>query len=181
MNAWGGKWEADFLEEVKQEKVIILGVSGQGIQIFSPCIMSYFVGMSYFHQPFKLLYSDLCIMDVSSFFLSSIIPPPPHRLLRLLGLVSFLPLHTVLVRLLSRVPTHPRSRLAHGPSSASWMLSSKNWKVETNGMRTDNGCSWFMEQLEVLWRSCQSGDSSVCSRLTLVLFSSRQISLNSMN
>lgn len=129
------------MEEVKQEKVIILGVSGQGIQIFSPCIMSYFVGMPYFHQPFKLLYSDLCIMDVSSFFLSSIIPPPPHRLLRLLGLVSFLPLHTVLVRLLSRVPTHPRSRLAHGPSSASWMLSSKNWKVETNGMRTDNGCS----------------------------------------
>lgn len=74
---------------------------------------------------FKLLYNSLCKMDMSNFLLSSFIPPSSNRVP-----LSFLPLHTVLVGLLLQVPTHPRSRLAHGPSSAHEMLSSKNLKVK---------------------------------------------------
>lgn len=83
------------------------------------------------HPPaFKLLYNCLCIMDTSSFLLSSFIPPSSHSALFLFWLLPFLSLHTVLVGLLFQVLIHPWSRLAHGPSSVHEMLSSKNLTVK---------------------------------------------------
>ena len=56
---------------------------------------------------FKLLFNCLCIVDTSSFFLSSFIPPSSHSVLFLFWLLPFLSLHTVLVGLLFHVLTHP--------------------------------------------------------------------------
>lgn len=165
---------------MNQKRGITIIVSRQGTKKFSPCTIFWCVDILSFHQSLKLLYNSPCRWTWVAFscpplfFLSLTVPWVSSGLLPFFEILQQdidLPgsqAHTVSVELLIQVPTPPWSRLAHGPSPANWVLSSKNLKVKQMTQRLNviaaDSCEWRSSEETV------NLSPSVCPGLTLVLF-----------